>query len=298
MNFYLLLKYSRKSQLVISTNCFNSFVVVILKNFIGIKSNIFYCIDYIPNRFNSFVLNYIYNFFDYVSTKYSDFCWNLTSRMTKDKIKKYRIDNKSKFLTVPIGINLIKKNKFYFKKKKIILIFFGTIKKENGLELILKSNLLFFNNSNFETWIIGEGLYKKELQIQKKKYKLKNLKIFGKLSSKKINNLFLNNNLIGLAPYLKAEQAYYADVTKPKFYISYGIPVVITKIPVISKIIKEKKLGILISNTPKSLYFAVKKLSISMRQNKKYQRNIYMFGKKNFLWKKIFSSAFEKTIKY
>jgi hypothetical protein len=63
LNFYLLLKYSRKSQLVISTNCLNSFVVVILKNFIGIKSNIFYCIDYIPNRFDSIVLNYIYNFF-------------------------------------------------------------------------------------------------------------------------------------------------------------------------------------------------------------------------------------------
>lgn len=297
LNLYLLSKYSRKSQLVVSTNCFNSFVVVILKKLIGIERNIFYCIDYIPNRFNNFFLNHIYNFFDYISTRYSNICWNLTSRMTNAKIKKYNIINKSKFITVPIGINYITKNKFFFNKKKIILIYFGTIKKENGLELILNSHYKYFNNSKFETWIIGEGPYKREIQIQKKINKLKNLKIFGKLSSKKINHLFLKNNLIGLAPYLKAEQAYYADVTKPKFYISYGIPVLITKIPFISKIIKEKKLGILISNTPKSLYLAVKKVSKSMRRNNKYQQNIYMFGQENFLWEKIFSRALKKVIK-
>ena len=47
LNLYLLSKYSRKSQLVVSTNCFNSFVVVILKKLIGIERNIFYCIDVI-----------------------------------------------------------------------------------------------------------------------------------------------------------------------------------------------------------------------------------------------------------
>ena len=300
LNCFLMFKYSKKIDLAISTNCFNTFCVAFFKKILKINKNIYYCIDYMPKRFDNLFLNFIYKYFDYFSTLKSDFCWNLNYRMTKKKVKEYKINKKNKFVTVPIGVPRLKIKNNKLINKKIILVFFGTIKKDNGLELIFNAHAKYFQNNNlFETWIIGKGSYFNELKKNIKKNEIKNLRVFGEINnSKKIDELFISYKFIGLAPYKFNYQAYYADVTKPKFYINYGIPVVITKFVSISKDIEKNKLGKVINYNLKSYLLAIRKIAKEIKYDRKImQKRIHNFAQNNYLWDKIFISTFNK-IKY
>ena len=298
----VVLRYPYKFYVYIGCGGFNVLPGLVFKLFGRVKKVIFYTIDFSPKRFDNLLLNKLYFLIDKICVNHADYTWNLSNRMAKGRKKYNNMPLKvfSKQRVVPIGVwlnNLPASRRDIKSEKK--LVFCGDLIESQGLELVLESIPAIVKRvKDFKFIIIGDGNYRDALIRLVKSFKLEKYVEFKGAIYKHEDLLeTIATARAGIAPYkdLDGENSnvYFADVTKPKTYLSCGLPIIITKLPDISQVVRERKMGITINYDKNELVDAV--------VNIMNDDNLYLVCKRNaeeFIqtldWNNVFNKALEE----
>lgn len=301
--FYTLLvplRFRRRFRVYFGCGGFNALVGIILKSVGLVEKVVFYTIDFVPNRFPNRFLNRIYMFIDRFCVFYADRTWNLNLRMVIGR-EKYNNMPAAKFnrqSLVPIGIwrdDLLQVRLNIVKEKK--LVFCGDLTELQGLQLVLEAIPEIVRKiPGFKFTIIGSGSFKEVLQNLVRALNIAEyVEFFGPIYEPKVLFEVLSQARVGIACYKETPGAsvYFADVTKPKTYLSCGLPVIITKSPAISIEILKRKMGIVIDYRKEELVDAVLKIMSDDGFYLSCKHNAEKFML-DLDWNKIFATAIEE----
>jgi len=289
------IRYGRKADLLVGSGNLNAFAGLILKRLGVVKKVVYYCIDYVPNRFKNKILNNIYHWVDKYCAEKCDSTWNLSLRMIEGRQEKW----KRKFprqKVVPHGSytdqytkSLASLTNFH----EYEIVFMGTLLKKQGIQLVINALsriIKKFPKAGF--LIIGSGEYKNNLEILTRKLGLEKYVTFtGYLDDNETKQKIAKAH-IAVAPYNRKEDifTFYADPGKVKYYLSLGIPLIITDVPLVAKDLEKEKCGLVINDNEKELSKAVEKFFSDLNFSIDYRRNALKYAEK-FSWDKVYRKA-------
>lgn len=236
-SFYYLYKYPADT--IVGANNFDTFSAIVAARMWKRTSTkvIYFGSDYSEKRFNSSIMNFFYQWVEKIAIKRSDLVISNTKRAEKERLRLGLDQEKS--LIIPNGVSLdepplvkqIDKHQF---------IYVGSVTKEHGLyEMIqtifpLIKKLVLIGDGNDWNRVIQLCV---NLEI--------NLETYHHRSHDFVLKYLHGFNGIGLAPYNTSSRwTHYSSPLKINEYLSSGIPVVVSNVPEISKLIEECKLGI------------------------------------------------------
>jgi len=225
---------------IIAANNFDAMCAIFAKTILkkDIKKVIYFGSDFSEERFKHTLLNVVYYLVERIALRYSDLVVSNTKRAETKRLSLGLVKTKS--VVVPNGVHL---DKLKFHAKEIIknhFVYVGTVSKEHGLyDLIncLKSTIKHIT-------IIGSG---DDLE-----------RVLDYCQDNSINYQYIKNAShdyvikylqdfkgIGLAPYnLQSKWTYYCSPLKVNEYIACGVPVIVSKVPEISRLVDERKYGV------------------------------------------------------
>jgi glycosyltransferase involved in cell wall biosynthesis len=184
----------------------------------------------------------------------------LSPSLKKVYLERYRIDQKSPVIT--LGINKYHEKDDRSFQDKVILGFIGVIRKEQGLDLLFS---YLRENENLSLEVVGDGYHLQYYKKLARKLKLtKKVKFFGVVED--FSEIFKKWD-IGVAPYKYSENnlSRYAEPTKIKDYLSYGLPVITTKATYFAGEIDKYEAGVVIDDNIESFAGAVDKITKSYK---------------------------------
>lgn len=282
-----------------TVNGFTAWVGLVLRRFGLVDRTIYWVCDYYPiiNK-DKFIqaLRWLYWQFD-KRTIQSDFLAFHNKRIVNVWKKNNVLPQNYKATLIPIAtaktVNAFE-NKNY---KKIRLCFLGVLKKSMGLDYILNSaDLLSQSFPGLVIEIIGPGpdgdYFKK---IAKKSGITCNF--HGYLNEKEVEKV-ITHSTIGIAPYMPdpSNVSYYADSAKMKKYISFGLPIIATKVHEFSEEVEKFKAGIMVTyGDSQQLVDAISEINTnyrSMGKNARKLNELYFY--KN-IYPKMFNFKFKKN---
>jgi glycosyltransferase involved in cell wall biosynthesis len=292
-------RYARKTDLFIGSGNLNAFAGLILRNLGLAKKVIYYCIDYVPERFGNRLLNYLYHWVDKVCAQGCDSTWNLSQRMIEGREKKWN----KKFphqQVVPHGSytdkqtkSLVSLNNF----NRYEIVYMGTLLKKQGVQLVIETlGRVIKKFPQARLLVIGSGDYKTDLELLTKKLGLeKHVTFTGYLTDAQAKVKIAHAH-VGVALYNKKEDifTYYSDPGKVKYYLSLGIPLIITDVPLVAKDLTEQKCALMINYNMNELQLAFERFFTDMKFTEDYRRNAVKFSEK-FGWETLYKKALRKV---
>lgn len=300
LTLWWVLKFSSKVDYFVGVDNLNAFSGFILRLIGKVRHLVFYTIDYVPNRFENKVLNFVYHYLDRFAVRKSDKVWNLSSIMVDEREKRgvsSRYENKQ--IVVPIGTDISKKLLPFDQIDKYKIVFMGTLREGQGVDLLINAMPQIIKRvPKAHLLIIGGGPLENEFKkIVKIKKLIKYVKFTGFIREFSDVESFLEDGAIAVAPYVDDNKTYtrYTDPGKPKDYLASGIPVVITKVPQVAYEIEKNKCGIAINDDKKELTDALIALLTNNKMLYEFRKNAIEMAKK-YTWNKIFDKAFRETL--
>lgn len=294
--FLWILLYSPKLHFYFAANNLNAFAGVWLRRLGKVERVLFYTIDYVPRRFDNWLVNEIYHAIDHFCVKNCDLVWNLSSAMVEGREKwgvstKYR----TKQVVVPTGtdisIGLSQPNNIDRNK----MVFMGHLRPGQGVESLIRAMPGILKEvPKARLIIIGTGPLEEELKREVKKLGLEgHVEFTGYIEDYKDMLTCLAACSVAIAPYVDDEGTFtrYADPAKPRDYAGVGLPVVITKVPQVAWEIDKSGAGIAIDDDVAQLVSSV--VSILRKDDTEYQalrENALNFAR-DYSWDNIFTKA-------
>lgn len=300
LTFYFVIRAKTKFDLCIALDNLNTVSVLPFKKLELVKKLVFYTIDYTPLRFENKTLNNIYHLIDRVACYHSDKIWILSKRMIAAR-KKNKVDFKrsAPHILLPMGANLSRIKMLPLEKiNRYDIVFVGYLLEKQGIQLVLETlPKIIPKIPQLRFTIIGQGEYEQKLRALTKKLKIsKYVRFKGFIKDHKTVERILCKSAIGVAPYVTSPDNYtfYTDPGKPKLYLGCGLPVVITDVPEIAKIIHRKKAGYMVDYNVKGVAYALTQLLEDDNLYKEYRKNAIDLSKK-YDTNSLISEALDKT---
>lgn len=298
---YFVLRQKEKFDLYVGVDCLNAFAGLILRKMRIVRCVIFYVIDYVPMRFTNPIENAIYHVIDRICIFSCDFVWNLSRRMFLKREKQGVARERN--LHVPVGIDT-KAINVYLRSLKTHapvdrkLIYLGAIERYKGVQLAVEAMPYIVKNvPNAKLIVIGGGSLLENLKAFVKKEGLeRNVDFLGPIPYNKVLKIYAQGG-IGVAPFAPDFTSIYADPTKVKEYLAFGLPVIVTSVPDIAHEIKKYRAGLVINYSKEEFIEAAQKLLLNNDLFYECKMNSVKLGSK-FDWNKIYDEAFTKTINH
>lgn len=219
--------------------------------------------DYYPD--NSFPMN-IYNrilgnfnrsfkYVIYLNPRLKDVYYNKKTSKSDGKV-------------ISLGIKKMYSRKNTALGKKTRVGFIGIIRKQQGLDLFFK---FLVNNENCKLEVVGDGYHLQFYKHLARKLKIQNkVKFYGSVED--LSKVFKKWD-IGIALYENTEYnlSKYAEPTKIKDYLSYGLPVITTGTTYFSKEISDFNAGQVINESTEELDKAIDDI---VKNYKKYLEGV------------------------
>jgi glycosyltransferase involved in cell wall biosynthesis len=290
---YIGLKSKKKYDLIICLDCLNTLSGIFLKLFGKTNYLIFYTIDFTGQRFSSKLLNSLYILLDKMAYLFADEVWDVSDgmRILRKKLN-YKLDSKKEKI-VPIGIFPQDFQSISKTRNKYKIIYLGSLTYIMGVQLAIDAlPVLLKHFPKLTMEIIGTGEYKDELLRLVKKKKLESVITFLPTIDRRLIISELYSGTIGIAPYINKEGSFkkYCDPTKVKEYFGAGLPVIITKVPLIHRDISKYPLGISIHYNKTEYIDAIDKILSDKKFYQKCLDNIRNFIKE-YYWDNIYTQA-------
>jgi glycosyltransferase involved in cell wall biosynthesis len=300
LTLWWIVKYAASVDYFIGVDNLNAFSGYLLKILGKVKKYIFYTIDYVPNRFDNKLLNYIYHFLDRFSIRKSDKVWNLSSIMVDEREKKgVDVKFRNKQIVVPIGTTLHKTRVDVKEIDRYKVVHMGHLLEKQGVEKLIQAMKEVTNKiPKAHLLIIGGGPQEAKLKKDVIRLKLeKSVKFTGFIEKFSDVEKMLQDAAIAVAPYLDNKDTYtrYTDPGKPKDYLANGIPVIITKVPQVAYEIEKSKCGIAINDDKKELVNALLTLLTNNKMLDEFRKNTIVMARK-YSWNRIFDKALKETL--
>lgn len=296
--FWVMTKIGR-TDLFLGVGNINAVVGVLLKRLGFTKKVIFYCIDYVPRRFQSNLINEFYHRIDKWATEGSDVTWNLSPRMAEGRNKKWGRDLGNQ-ITVPIGVwyDRIQKHRSQ-KNNPHEIIYLGTIIEKQGLDMCVEAiNRLKNKIKDIKLTVIGSGPYEDVIKGLVKKYKLeKYVEFLGYLPNHEDVEKRLSTASLAVALYNPAKDifSYYADPMKVKTYFACGLPVLITDIPYVARQTAKAGCGIIVEYALSDVTAKIEQFFKDTKKISRYRTNALKFAKQ-YDWNNVLTKALKESI--
>lgn len=270
----------------------NALCGVLLKKLGIVKYVIYYVIDYVPKRFHNPILNTIYTYAERVAALWSDRTWNLSSRMIEARNKRWNMQFPHQRV-VPHGLYLGDINVPRGHQNPYELIYMGNLNKEQGVQLAITSLTEIVRRiPKITLTIIGTGNYESELKRLTKDLRLsRRVHFLGSIPDDSSMVDRLRKAAIAVAMYTPDHAfAMYTDPGKIKYYISAGLPVIMTGTPQIAGVI-DQYAGYTIPYDVRAFVTAASHLVNNRRLYERFRRNALELAK-GYDWTVIFDRAF------
>lgn len=259
ITWYFLLCIRTKIDICIALDNLNTLSILPFRKLGFINKIIFYTIDYMPKRFDNKMLNNIYHFIDKIACYHSDNIWILSERMIDArKQNNVNIKRSARSILLPMGANLSEiKIRSIRNIHRHTIAFVGYLSEKQGVQLLLQSLPEVISKvPDLKFIIIGQGEYEPELKKLCNNLHIVNHVIFkGFIDNYKQVTNILCTSAIGVAPYPPKlnDYTYYTDPGKPKLYLGCGLPVIITDVPAIARIIHSARAGFIVEYSKQSI---------------------------------------------
>lgn len=264
-----------------------------------IKRLVYYSIDFVPQRFQNPLLNWLYHKMDKFACQHSDVNWIMTKQMIKPR-KKFSITpkNSSPFVIVPIGYEIKNINVRPFDQINLYnIVYAGGLRESYGPQIAIKAMpYLIKKFPKIRLTIIGVGKFEGELKRLINQLKIaKYVDFKGFIPKFKDLTDTIAKHSIALAPYIPTpgNYSYYSDPSKIKLYMCCGLPVVTTNVSTLTKTISQTSSGIIIDYSEKALADAVILLLSDRNKYNRYKQAAIRLSKR-FDINHIMTFAFEK----
>lgn len=292
--------FAGKVDLCISLDPLNTFSLIPFRKAGPIKKLVYYVIDYVPYRFKNKAFNAAYHFIDRMCCYNVDRIWNLSSRMQEGREKKgVKMKKCAQAIVVPMGVDLSRITPLPAEKiKRHTIVYVGAFLENKGIQLVLNVIPEIADRvPDFKFVIVGVGGYEPEIrkiitELNIDKY----VEIRGYIKKHTEMEKMLCECAVGMATYKTEENdfSYYADPGKAKVYLGCGLPVIITRFPLIAYEIEKKKAGFAIEYDKLALKEALLKLLLDDAMYLEMRKNaIVLSGEYN--WHNICTKALEET---
>lgn len=221
--------------------CFSTHLtpaLILLKRIGRIKKVIQWNIDYSPQRFGNRYLNCLYNRLDRFSFTHSDIQIDLTQSALNARTKRYLISSNNIHRVVPVGIwrNSIEPIcSSNFDEPRVV--FLGNLSSRLGIEVFIDSIpkiAKFVPHARFD--VIGASLNISSFMSRAESLGISHLISWhGNQEEEGIRSILIRST-IASAPYLRDPNSFsnFADPSKIKHYLQFGIPIVMTDVPPIA----------------------------------------------------------------
>ena len=262
---------------------------IFLKKIGFIKKVIYWAIDWFPQRSLKEVqlLTFIGNslahpYLDRISATKSDTTWNFTQRIINARHNRWKTMPLNipveKVITPPL---LLRNSKLYnLAEKKKRVGYIGILKEGQGIELAIETiSHLKKEGIELNLDIIGTSRYEQYFRDYAKKLDAEENVVFhGYLDDQSLANI-VESWICGLSLFEGGEKnySYYTWSSKIGMYLSYGLPVVMTRVPEIADEIEREKAGIIVYYDVKSVSTAICRLAIENDKFIEYQGNVIKF---------------------
>ncbi|MEI6532797.1 MAG: glycosyltransferase [Candidatus Roizmanbacteria bacterium] len=294
--------FMKKSNVFFGFDSLNAFSGIILRFLKKTNFVVYYTIDYVPERFSNSLLNNIYHLFDKFCITYADEVWNVSPRISEGREQKrgLKLTKYPNQRTVPIGIWFDKIKRLPFEKISPHKLFFiGNIQEGSGLQYVIKAIPDILKEiPDFFFLIVGGGDYLPNIQKLVKELRLaKYIKFTGWIIDRNRLDTIMADSALAVALYDKQSNnyTYYADPTKPKDYLSAGLPIIMNDLPHYAYDLEKNKCAIIIESDPVQISNAIIKLLSNSILLQKYRKNALNYIKK-YDWNIIFDKEVSRIL--
>ncbi len=291
----------RKIDLYMGSDNYLAFLGVVLKKLGIVKEVILYTIDFTPNRFENPILNSLYHFFDRQCLIHCKTIWNVSEKIAQGRqnLKGLKENEYAPQIIVPLGIWYDRVPKISIEKKdKYTIVFMGHILEKQGLDAVVNALPLISKKvPEVRFTVVGTGPYEATLKNLVKKLKLKNrVNFLGYVENHEDVEKILAQSTVSVATYKPDPESftYFADPGKIKNYLAAGLPVFVTDVPSIAKVLERKKCGVICKYDSRDISEKISKFLKNRLLLQKYSNNAQRFAKQ-FDWNIIFENALDES---
>lgn len=302
--FLLWKRKSEQKRIFVGVNHFCTFCGIILKKMGRVDFVIYRVTDFFPlppggpYRF----LNRIFYVIDKFCLKNADDIWFTTEGHIIGREKYGYFDRKKyNYQIIPLGLNV---GKFISRpiteRNKYSLVYCGVISRYHLLDLLFEVIWeLKKDFKNIKLNLIGSGPDEEYFKVLSQKMGLKKNVIFCGFveDGEKFRNL-MANNILGIALYKDEENFMrYTEPAKVKYYLSFGVPAIISDVPKIARELAEKRVSFSVNNNKAEITEVIRKFILNKNLEREYKENIKEFVKSidiNNLLETTFNNTFLK----
>lgn len=297
-NLFWILRSKRRWNYYIGVDGLSSFSGIILRKLGMVRKVVYWSTDFVPNnRFNSGLMNTIYQEVNKYSLKKCDHAWNLSPRMSEGRAKLlgWKSEDFSKQVVVPWGVWSERRGFLPLEKTDPHkLVFLGHLLEKQGVQLVLKAIPKIVQEvPDFHFLVIGTGPFEGKLNQMVKDLGIDKYVTFAGLvkSHDKVDEL-MSGCALAAAPYdiTKDTWTYWADPGKFKNYFAVSLPVILTPVSYNAMDIHRRRCGIVIKYDAAEFAEAVCSLMLNKDLLQEYRFNAYEYSRE-FDWGKIFNRA-------
>ncbi|MFA6533794.1 MAG: glycosyltransferase [Patescibacteria group bacterium] len=287
-----------KVELFFGVDNLNALAGIVLRKLGRVKKVVYYVIDYVPERFQNRLLNYIYCSIEMYCAKNADWTWNLAEAMIKERLDKgFPTKSLKKQLVVPVGCHPVVSSGFPPMElliKKVV--FLGILSPEQGIERLI--NLwpqVATAVPETRLVIIGSGPLRESLTAKVAALGLvSQIEFKGFIKENQEVDQILATCYFGIAPYVIERDSFkqFTDPGKIKTYLGASLPVIMTNISPIAQVIRDRRAGLVVAESEIGLIEAIKKLLTDGAFYRELKTNATALGRE-YSWENIFNAAFK-----
>ncbi|MDA3925100.1 MAG: glycosyltransferase [Kiritimatiellae bacterium] len=288
-------RYARGADALVCGDNLLTLACVMMRAVTRVKKIVYYMIDYTPVRYANRIMNRIYYFVDRQAAHRADAVWPLTKDMIEARFEAGHLKRDRVCWSVcPYGCHALKDIPNKISRNNVV--YMGDIVHDKGAELFIPMmKALKKNIPEAKMVMVGGGHDLDKLRNDIKEAGLEeSFVVHGFIKSFSDVIDILKNCGVAIAPYYPHDKnnfTYFSDPGKIKVYLGCGLPIVLTDVPPIAKVLVEKGVG----NTAEfdADDFALKVAEVMQDEKYLTMREISMQMGHEFEWNKIFKSSLE-----
>lgn len=277
---------NRSTVIFIGVNYFCALCGILLKKMGKVDVVIYRVMDFfpLPPKGVYRYLNRVFYVIDSFCLRNSDSIWFTTQKhIIGREMYGYFDRNQYYYKIIPLGLDI---NKFVSKPirehNRYSLVYCGVISRYHMLDLLFEViRDLKKDFSNIRLNLIGSGpdeAYFKELA--EKMDLNKNIIFHGFFEEGGYFTRLMSDNILGIALYRDEENFMkYTEPAKVKYYLSFGIPAVVSKVPSIAYELDEKKVCFAVNNEKEEIVRTIKRFILDSKLQEEYKENIHKYVK-------------------
>lgn len=287
-----------KYDIFIGVEALDALLGVTMRSLGLVRKVVYYSLDYGIKRFDIRLLNWSFHFLDKLAVNSSDITWSLCEETLIQRRNKGIVSKEEGHsqIVVPIGVNFRQIERLPTEAiDRKAIVYLGVLQKLQGVQLLIEAFAEILKKMpGVSLTIIGSGDFEANLKQMVKELNLEGcIKFTGTISDEEARQV-LCKCAIGVAPYYLDDpysNTRFTEPTKPKTYLSCGLPVIITRVSKIALDIDKAKAGIAIDYNKTELIEALSKLLSDDVLYRQYRHNAIAFVAQ-YDWKNIFDNAF------